>query len=1026
MPEDKWGAYLSWTPEASSYAPEDEGEEAKKKDKWATYQSWKPTYTAPVPSKKDQARALMEQVTSSGRVPSLNPVKDLAKKYAATVPQMGTGDYWKQAGSNLVNQAKGFVPGMAKLAKQTLEPITQPGHAIMEQGMEQAAAKKAEKMGIPQEQVAPSQPASTPLKNMADLALFIPKTIADTIKDPVGMLRDRPLDLMMLLSARGVHAAKRALTVDVLKAGDMKAAFMESLANQKKFQFTPEEVSVIDYLNKSLEEPGTIYGKGGEVVGVEPKAGQYTEPFKRMEKATPIPETAENAPPSMGEVRGLSVQYVDKNGKPISQGEAFSAKGRQEMRTTPAMQAEELSQLGPTSNPSASELILKDAVLYQPNGNYLLSREGMAAPSLRAAVEKMLGYPVSPGALEKVVRGLSVNHPDSVKASLTLGLDEVILSNYLDNASTTPTPKTTKFPARNPGPGEVRGLCVEFVDKQVNSISRADAFRAKPNAKTEPVSNPKEATLPVVAPSIQGSEPLTPQAMVLEVLREEKKLRRKQKGLYTKERSDRFAQALQIGQENPTVEGFRQQLQSLKGELPKVNREAPLEAFPTEVTNGLIKEIDAKIPGMDSVRAKGALLKLFEGGNPLQPKEISLLTEALGKEFVGEVIGADPKWKSAALDVLGLPRAIMSSADLSFGLRQGVMMAASHPSLFAKSFGKQFQFFASEKAYRSAMDAIAKDEFYDLAVKSKLSLTELGKDLAKKEEPYQTSLAEKIPIVKQSSRAYAGFANKLRFDTFKHLVKQAENLGHDVIGDPKLAKDIADVVNVATGRGRLGKKLEPAAVALNNVFFSPRLLASRIQTLNPAWYMKLDPFARKQAIRNVVATATAGATVLGLAKMSGAEIGLDPRSADFGKIKVGDTRIDIWGGFAQYPRIAAQMITGKLISTTSGKVSTLGEGYRPLNRADILQRFFENKEAPIFSFVMGALRGEGQIGGDFKIGSEVANRFVPMIVQDAIDLYKEDPELMPLTFLGALGVGLQTYSGNKPSSKKKPQMFGGW
>jgi hypothetical protein len=218
---------------------------------------------------------------------------------------------------------------------------------------------------------------------------------------------------------------------------------------------------------------------------------------------------------------------------------------------------------------------------------------------------------------------------------------------------------------------------------------------------------------------------------------------------------------------------------------------------------------------------------------------------------------------------------------------------------------------------------------------------------------------------------------------------------------------------VATGRGYLGAKLEPVAVTLNQVFFSPRLLASRLQALNPAYYFKLEPFARKQALRNMFATLGAGATVVGLAKLSGAEVGVDPRSADFGKIKVGNTRIDIWGGFAQYAKLAGQLVSGKLVSSTSGKVSTLGEGFKPLTRLDILQRFAESKQAPIFSFAMGLLRGQNQIGESFKAGPEVVKRFVPMVIQDAIELYNEDPGLVPLDLLGVFGVGLQTYGPRK-------------
>jgi hypothetical protein len=38
---------------------------------------------------------------------------------------------------------------------------------------------------------------------------------------------------------------------------------------------------------------------------------------------------------------------------------------------------------------------------------------------------------------------------------------------------------------------------------------------------------------------------------------------------------------------------------------------------------------------------------------------------------------------------------------------------------------------------------------------------------------------------------------------------------------------------------------------------------------------------------------------------------IDPRSTDFGKIKVGNIRWDIWGGFQQWVRVASQLATGE-------------------------------------------------------------------------------------------------------------------
>ena len=275
---------------------------------------------------------------------------------------------------------------------------------------------------------------------------------------------------------------------------------------------------------------------------------------------------------------------------------------------------------------------------------------------------------------------------------------------------------------------------------------------------------------------------------------------------------------------------------------------------------------------------------------------------------------------------------------------------------------------------------------------------------------------EKIPIVgrgvRASNRAYTGFANKLRADVFDHLIKSAEKTGRNPWKEPQLVDSVIDFVNAGTGRGSL-KGLEKAAVALNATLFSPRLMSSRLSLLNPKFYYKLDPFVRKQALQSLFAFSGMTATILGTAKLSGLEVGLNPLSADFAKIKIGNTRIDIMGGFQQYIRAAFQLAGGKVVSTTSGKVTELGKGYKPVTRLGLAGRTMEYKLAPVASFAVNLLRGQSTFGEPINIPEEVGKRFVPMVMQDVIDLSREDPELLPLATFGFFGMGLQSYGARK-------------
>ena len=106
-------------------------------------------------------------------------------------------------------------------------------------------------------------------------------------------------------------------------------------------------------------------------------------------------------------------------------------------------------------------------------------------------------------------------------------------------------------------------------------------------------------------------------------------------------------------------------------------------------------------------------------------------------------------------------------------------------------------------------------------------------------------LAGRFPLVKQSNRAYVGFLNKLRADVFDRLLSDAQRAG--VAQTPELLSSVARFVNTATGRGDLGS-LTIAGRVLSTAFFSPRLLASRVNMLNPLYYRSLHPFVRKQAL----------------------------------------------------------------------------------------------------------------------------------------------------------------------------------
>src|SRR6185503_27297 len=144
---------------------------------------------------------------------------------------------------------------------------------------------------------------------------------------------------------------------------------------------------------------------------------------------------------------------------------------------------------------------------------------------------------------------------------------------------------------------------------------------------------------------------------------------------------------------------------------------------------------------------------------------------------------------------------------------------------------------------------------------------------------------------------------------FTNLVEDAQRLGKDPINNISLGKEIAEFVNTALKRGKLGVELgsheinlEKHARALSNTFFSTRTISSQIRMLNPSTYVTASPFVRKQYIKAMLRTVGTWWTIAELTEFASSKVSVskDPTSADFGKIRIGNVRIDPPGGLQQF------------------------------------------------------------------------------------------------------------------------------
>lgn len=374
------------------------------------------------------------------------------------------------------------------------------------------------------------------------------------------------------------------------------------------------------------------------------------------------------------------------------------------------------------------------------------------------------------------------------------------------------------------------------------------------------------------------------------------------------------------------------------------------------------------------------------------------------------------------VSILNTPRAIMSSMDLSAPLRQGLVFITK-PEYWA-SFGKMFSFLgpSGRTNYDYLMRSIGKRETYPLMQAAKLSFSDLDGSLSSREEDFQSDLAKKIPVIGKgvaaSEQAYAGFLNKLRADMFDKYIESLNKAGVELTEDVLLG--LGRFINSATGRAQLPGGLQSMAPQLNTFFFSPRLIQSRINMLNPYFYYKLPAPVRKEAAKSMIGMGAVVALTLGIVANlfpEETEVELDWRSSDFGKIKMGDTRFDIGGGFNQYLTLAGRTyhwLRGEpAVKGADGDVNELGnEKFGQKTYLETVLKFFRNKLSPNTSFVVDYMDEKNAIGEPFEMDKAITDRVVPMFVGSVLDASKEyDPATAAaISVPGLFGVGVNTYT----------------
>lgn len=369
----------------------------------------------------------------------------------------------------------------------------------------------------------------------------------------------------------------------------------------------------------------------------------------------------------------------------------------------------------------------------------------------------------------------------------------------------------------------------------------------------------------------------------------------------------------------------------------------------------------------------------------------------------------DPvNWGKDIVDLAGTAKSLIATLDNSFIGRQGIkaLLRGDYKiwgDAFATSFklmGKQLMQKAPKGLFASPDDAVMSALRADIysrpnALNGKYAAAKNGYGLGQfHEEAFPTSIPARIPLLgrlfKASETAFTGSALKMRAELADSMIAAAEQNGIDML-DEKQATAIGSLVTSLTGRGEL-TRTAPIGKELNALMFAPRFLKSNFNTVTGHMFDKtMTPYARRQAALSTVKIASSIGAILTLADIiNPGSVEWDPRSTNFGKIKLGSKRYDITGGMSGLVTLASRITptyrNGEwgfwTKSGTTGKYTKMSTGdFGEQTALDTFENFFEGKLSPAAGALRDIWKGTKYSGEKPTFVNTISGLTIPISVQ---------------------------------------------
>lgn len=545
------------------------------------------------------------------------------------------------------------------------------------------------------------------------------------------------------------------------------------------------------------------------------------------------------------------------------------------------------------------------------------------------------------------------------------------------------------------------------VDLVQNSLGMKAAGNLNSTVKGVPVEDPVESLINAV--KVAGKD------------------RRVIEQQYSAERARRVAQLADPEKKFRGMEGYYEKLRILKGSLRDETPSMEALKLNNKQVNQLVDTIEMfpHFTPFEKVRAVTGLRKVLKGETPVQ-SDLAKLEEVFGSDFARAVIEKEGiKWGAIVDDIWNAPKLLTASLDASAFTIQGLIMGASQPKIWFGALKKLKKFTFSKREVDNYYDSLVHHPLWGQMKEGGLSITDPRKvtgGVLGREEMLTSQLPKKIPylgaVYRAGERSFTPIVNKMRVDYFTKFHNQMVDYYGRALTKKEL-KEVANVVNNATGRASL-RDYENLAKWLNRVFFAPRLHLSQFHVFtSPVRYAMQPDRIRFEQVKNLIKTA--GVMVTGLSLLSlhdEVEVNFDPRSTDFGRVKIGNTRLTVGGRLTQFLRIPAQLATGEIKTSTGGTVYLDGKAFPYTTRGDRILRELRGKASPSAGLVVDFLTGSKFLGDPLSPGNIAKDLTVPLFARDIHKVYQEHPLGTALFFnAGALmGISTSVYDEPNPES----------